>query len=518
MAQAVDAVVFSDSLPGKKCAYFSSAGNQQGGGWMSTLDRVFNSTARGGLPTQNLKLGQVPVDLTSGGFHDFNPKGGTERDISQTFNIPAGTPDSPSFVLILFQWDDPFNLRNGVTTDYNLLVFDGAGNYIPQFSGIDDNTATQQPFEAAIFVNAGPATTFQIAIARAGNSSSQPVAKRLRYLAIDQFNSGYGAAEYYQEDAPTTFGHNSARGAIGTAAYVYDDNPSNPPAPPYTPAVESFTSSGPVTIALDSNGHRFPNPVIRQKPDLAAPDGGNTTFFGFDYEGDGFPNFFGTSAAAPHAAGAAALLLQQAGGPRSLTATQIRKTLQASAGPHDLNSFFIQAIAGPFDNATVVTGHGNSSTASSQDRNFFTIDFHGMQGNSLRSLTIDIADAGLKFDTTTVSGYPFTLGNLEGVTASDISTNAPRRTVSFTRFTLTFDRNTFNPNDSVSFGLDRDIFGDGGGNTADLLQGAHVIARTWSDSGTESGEATFQNTFGLGYAIEDGFGLIDAAKAANNLK
>jgi hypothetical protein len=62
-------------------------------------------------------------------------------------------------------------------------------------------------------------------------------------------------------------------------------------------------------------------PIVRQKPNIVAPDGGNTTFFSSPLgartddipqctNADGTYNFFGTSAAAPHAAGVAALLAQ----------------------------------------------------------------------------------------------------------------------------------------------------------------------------------------------------------------
>ena len=84
---------------------------------------------------------------------------------------------------------------------------------------------------------------------------------------------------------------------------------------------ESFTSKGGAMPFLFSpTGVTLVTPAIRQKPNIASIDGTNTTFFGSEYEVDNFPNFFGTSAAAPHATAVAALLRSSE---PALTPTQV---------------------------------------------------------------------------------------------------------------------------------------------------------------------------------------------------
>src|SRR5262249_19496459 len=78
--------------------------------------------------------------------------------------------------------------------------------------------------------------------------------------------------------------------------------------------IENFSSRGPAPIF-------FPSPVTRPKPDLAAFDYVTTTV-------PGFAPFPGTSAAAPHSAAVAALLLSKN---PNLTPAQVQSILTSTA-------------------------------------------------------------------------------------------------------------------------------------------------------------------------------------------
>lgn len=95
--------------------------------------------------------------------------------------------------------------------------------------------------------------------------------------------------------------------------------------------MEAFSSDGPRRIFYNADGTPITpgnflstGGVVRQKPDIASANGVVTAF----PSGSGFNPFFGTSAAAPHAAGVAALLKSFK---PSLTPQQIRTILTSTA-------------------------------------------------------------------------------------------------------------------------------------------------------------------------------------------
>jgi hypothetical protein len=142
----------------------------------------------------------------------------------------------------------------------------------------------------------------------------------------------------------TIYGHAAAAGAIAVGAAYYDDTPPYGTSPPL---VESYSSYGPTRIFFDTAGNVLASPDIRQGPQIVAVDGGDTTFFGFDSDGNGKPNFLGTSAAAPDAAAVAALMLQANS---ALNSSDIRNLLSDSA--IDMNNPATAGFDTGFDSAT----------------------------------------------------------------------------------------------------------------------------------------------------------------------
>ena len=133
-----------------------------------------------------------------------------------------------------------------------------------------------------------------------------------------------------------------AAGALAVGAAFFVSSPSCGVA---TPTLEPFSSAGGDPILFDVNRHASRDSPAgpRQKPDLVGPDGGNDTFLGFTLASGkipdpstvaqcannaSYPNFFGTSAAAPHVASIAALMLQA---DPALTPTQLYTFLRQSA-------------------------------------------------------------------------------------------------------------------------------------------------------------------------------------------
>ncbi|WP_218079390.1 S8 family serine peptidase [Anthocerotibacter panamensis] len=426
-----------------------------------------------------------------------------------------------------------------ITSDFNLLFFDAAGNFM--FAQADNNLANNRPIELR-GVRVTGTRTIQLVIARANTPAPVPTpASKIRYV---WFTSG-SPQEYFSYSTPVTFGHNSANGANGVAAYS--------PFRPFIP--EDFTSTGPVTMYFDANNNRLATPEVRLKPDVAAMDGANTTFFTADTsrDTDTFPNFFGTSAAAPHAAAIAALVLQANGGTGSVTPTQMRTVLQRSAFPHDLDPYFARASVSAAGTKITLSASADNSTTGQNDVNALRVSVTGsgslqslslgaQGGNTTGGNVITGSTPGLVFDvrTTSAAAFPFTLGPLTGLTASNITASfanqapAPSVTNQFFVLNLSITPGAFTGGKSFNFGIDRDeqrsAFSPPTGTTtnggsADLLGAGVLIPEgtivpggatvTGTLTGGTPFSGVFVNRIGAGYSLLDGFGFINAQAAVN---
>jgi subtilisin family serine protease len=197
----------------------------------------------------------------------------------------------------------------------------------------DINTGGDAVEVLSIFNPPGSAVTaFNIMITKFDGPNPQ-------FIKYVRFDRGNVTINEFDTRSSTLFGHANAARAAAVGAASYRNTPEFGVSPPL---LEPFSSAGPTPIIFDTAGNRLAIPQIRLKPEIVAPDGTDTTFFcprspsipsSCDVDGTGFPNFFGTSAAAPHAAAVAALMLEAVPTPTPHTIYVILELTAIDMGP-----------------------------------------------------------------------------------------------------------------------------------------------------------------------------------------
>jgi hypothetical protein len=473
-----------DQVKADGVAYFSSAGNDNSGNYTATFDPISDADART-IYAGNLVLGNVDSGLTAGGFHNF----GTAKNVS--IALPVFAPPGTHFLTL--QWDDAF-FANIPTASYDFLVFDDNGLYHPELSGIDNVYSTSQPVQGVTLDGGANGLIYFLAITLRPGGAAQ----HAMHLSMIDFDNGNQVTllKFANSLAPSVFGHPAAAGAIAVAADFWDNTLSS----------EYFSSLGPTTIYLDQDNLPLAKPDVRKKPEIAAPDGVDTTFFGSPgVPGDPHPLFFGTSAAGPHAAAVAALLIQAAGGPGRLSPDKLKTLLEETTQqPHQLNASAVSATLTSGGDTLKVNITGFRAGDASQ----FRFAFHGDADDSVASIVMNAGKENISFGDNTDQ---FLIGNTNLPTADIVYRNNnglnPVAKIDFLNHG--FKSGSFV---DLGFDFDNSLIGFGGIN-AGLLFGATVTATVQSGNSTTSVSGRLGGPTGRGYAVNDGFGLIDAFAA-----
>ncbi len=281
VAQAVDAV------KALGVTYFSAAGNFGTNSWQGTFAPV---AAPAGV------VGQA---------HNFASGFGGGTDILQSIKLYEGE------YTVVLQWDDG---TGGTTTnsDFDIYLAGTSGNLLFGFNRMN---VGGDPIEILPFTVTADSVLSNFMIVRETGSAPATL-KYVVYRGLLKIN------EYSGLTASTISGQANAAGAIAVGAVLYTNTP-------------EYGNQTPTAASFSSRGGTLVNGVNRSKPDLCAPNGVNTSvdLGGVNYDGDLFPNFFGTSAAAPHVAGAAALVMQARTKyyGNTLTPDQVKGVLQNAA-------------------------------------------------------------------------------------------------------------------------------------------------------------------------------------------
>lgn len=293
IAQAVNDVTADGAL------YFSSAANS--GNVTSRTSGTWEGDFKDGGDAGTLRI------------HDFASSGPP-----QVYNTLTAT--SGFYGL---HWSDPLGHSSN---DYDFFVFDSTGTKLKGMS-VGPQTGTQDPFEyiyegdncgTATATGYCPATGDRIVVVLYSGSA------RALHVDTERGRLAIGTSG-------ATFGHNAGQNTISMAATAWNSaHIGTKPFTGFQNAIETFSSDGPRKIFFNPDGSAItPGNLLfstnggttLQKPDLTAADGVFT-------KTPGFLPFFGTSAAAPHAAAVAALV--KSANP-FLSNTQIRQIMLDTA-------------------------------------------------------------------------------------------------------------------------------------------------------------------------------------------
>lgn len=271
----------------------------------------------------------------------FNPMPAPGNLNGKAHNLGAGSPfmdinlvPGKQYTIVLQWLDSIYSLgetaSNGTKNDLDIYITpntDGTALF-----GFNRNNLNGDPIEFLPFIYSGPAATHMLVVNNTPNDAGNPPPRfKIVVFQGDITFTGYNGGS-------TIIGQSNADSAITVGAARFDRKAT----------LEAFSSIGGTVV----------NNVVRNKPDLVGPDGVNTTVnMGIDQPNDPdteYSNFFGTSAAAPHVAGVAALLMEGKKkflNQQNVPAHEIKSLLKTTATPMGTSSGFNFASGAGFINA-----------------------------------------------------------------------------------------------------------------------------------------------------------------------